>query len=218
MTIKHVMMAAALAVSTFVALPATAATVVSPTGARGLVISTYATVGQSFTMVGTTLDSFGFQLQTANGGSANDPLNFTLRAGDGLTGAILAQRTITAPLGATRANFWQDFSLSGLTLSDGAVYTALLTAGSNRLALLYGPAITANGVDGYAGGRLIAGVAQTGYCTGAPCDANFRFTSSGPVAGAVPEPAAWALMLLGFATVGTALRRRRTPDRMRQIV
>lgn len=214
---KHVMMAAALAASTFVALPAAAATVVSATGARGLVIQTYGTVGQSFTMVGTMLDSFGFQLQTANL-TANDPLNFTLRAGDGLTGAIVAQRTVTAPAGAARVSFWQDFDLSGLTLSDGAVYTALLTAGTNRLAVLYGPAITAQGADAYTGGQLVAGAAQTGYCTGAPCDANFRFTSSGPVTGAVPEPAGWALMMLGFATVGTAMRRRKSYGRARQIV
>ncbi len=32
-----------------------------------------------------------------------------------------------------------------------------------------------------------------------------------PVRGAVPEPATWAMMLLGFAGVGFAMRRRRQP-------
>ena len=41
---------------------------------------------------------------------------------------------------------------------------------------------------------------------------NFRFTSS--VAGAVPEPASWALMLGGFGMAGTALRRRRQTTRV----
>ena len=37
-------------------------------------------------------------------------------------------------------------------------------------------------------------------------DLSFSFT--GTVAGAVPEPATWALMILGFGAVGGALRRR----------
>lgn len=37
---------------------------------------------------------------------------------------------------------------------------------------------------------------------------NFRFTAaSAPVQGGVPEPSAWALMILGFGALGAALRR-----------
>jgi hypothetical protein len=43
--------------------------------------------------------------------------------------------------------------------------------------------------------------------TFSPGSSNFVTASSSPVA-AVPEPAAWALMLLGFAGIGMAMRRR----------
>lgn len=35
------------------------------------------------------------------------------------------------------------------------------------------------------------------------------FSSSGEVAGAAPEPASWAMMIVGFGLAGTSLRRRR---------
>ena len=34
---------------------------------------------------------------------------------------------------------------------------------------------------------------------------------TGPLTGAVPEPATWAMMLFGFGAIGVGLRRRRTP-------
>jgi hypothetical protein len=34
------------------------------------------------------------------------------------------------------------------------------------------------------------------------------FSTVPPVNGAIPEPASWAMMLLGFGGIGTALRRR----------
>lgn len=38
--------------------------------------------------------------------------------------------------------------------------------------------------------------------------------ATGPVDGAVPEPATWGLMLVGFGAAGVALRRRRSADRL----
>ncbi|WP_394761018.1 PEPxxWA-CTERM sorting domain-containing protein [Phenylobacterium sp.] len=40
---------------------------------------------------------------------------------------------------------------------------------------------------------------------------NFEFNTVRPTGAAVPEPAAWALMIAGFGLTGAALRRRRTP-------
>lgn len=205
---KRMMIAAALMLSGMAAMPAQAATVVSDTGARTVTINSYGTVGQSFTMVGTLLDSFGFQLQTVNT-TANDPLTFTLFEGAGLTGTALKQIGVAAPSGSLRVNFWQDIDLGGLTLVDGRTYTAALTATTARLAVVYGPG-TSGTVDAYKGGQLLTATplpSSNRSCGAGLCDANFRFTSSGASGGAVPEPASWALMLLGFGAVGHALRR-----------
>lgn len=215
---KQWMMAAALAVATIGGVAsgagaAQAATYVSPGGTRGLTIASYGSVGQSFTMVGTQLQSFGFQLQTIQN-ATNGPLTFTLREGNSLTGTILKQISITPAAGALRANFWQDIDLTGTLLTDGAIYTAALTATSARLAVLYGPTSPSSTVDGYAGGRLVTTRALTNDCTAGRCDTSFRFTSAS--GGAVPEPATWALMLLGFGTIGHALRRRTPVQRTRQ--
>ncbi|WP_293379098.1 PEPxxWA-CTERM sorting domain-containing protein [Phenylobacterium sp. SCN 70-31] len=40
-------------------------------------------------------------------------------------------------------------------------------------------------------------------------DLNLTLRTADPVAAAVPEPGAWALMILGFGAAGAALRRRR---------
>ena len=42
-------------------------------------------------------------------------------------------------------------------------------------------------------------------------DESFVFTNTAGVANGVPEPASWALMILGFGGVGAALRRRMRP-------
>jgi len=45
------------------------------------------------------------------------------------------------------------------------------------------------------------------------------WTASFPVSAGVPEPATWAMMLLGFGAIGFAMRRRRKqePDSMSQL-
>jgi PEP-CTERM motif len=45
---------------------------------------------------------------------------------------------------------------------------------------------------------------------------NFSFGQARGVTTAVPEPATWAMMLIGFAGVGVSLRRRRVPATMRE--
>ena len=44
----------------------------------------------------------------------------------------------------------------------------------------------------------------------APVNSNFKGVSFAPQVAAVPEPASWALLIVGFGVVGTASRRRRT--------
>ncbi len=42
----------------------------------------------------------------------------------------------------------------------------------------------------------------------APRDVAFKATFNGAVQGAVPEPATWAMMIMGFGLVGATMRRR----------
>ncbi len=212
-------MAAALVVAGAASVPAQAATYSYDGGARSVGIAGTGPIGQSFAMVGTTLSSFGFQLQTINS-TDNAPLNFTLYDGEGLGGIALKQISITAPGSALRTAFWQDIDLGGLSLTDGRIYTAALTTGTTRLAVMYGPGTTGT-VDAYAGGRLLTGIAlptSNRSCTAGLCDANFRFTSTTPIGGAVPEPATWALLTLGFGAVGYTLRRTRGTRLSRRLV
>lgn len=223
-TMKRMMMAAAL-LAGMAAVPAQAAEMPTFTqdagsGSRGTSVFKYGPVGQSFTMVGTSLDSFGFQFQTISTTVTNAALTFSLLDGDGLSGTVLGQVSATPAAGAMRQNFWYDFSLGGLSLVDRARYTAMVTATTDRLGLVYGPA--SNGtVDAYAGGQLLTGKAafnSTSNCTKGICDANFRFTSSGAATGAVPEPATWAMLMLGFGAIGYTLRRGRPARATRRLV
>jgi len=76
----------------------------------------------------------------------------------------------------------------------------------------------ANGIDGLSG--AVSGVtddgitglfgASTALSPGTPLTITRVEASPSVQPGAVPEPASWALMLLGFGTVGYAMRRRAT--------
>jgi len=218
---KRMMTAVALAMATVAAMPAQAATVVQDAGGtRGTSIFQYGPVGQSFTMVGASLTSFGFQFQTISTAQTNAALTFALLDGNTLGATVLRQVTGTPVAGAARQNFWYDFDLGGLALTDGATYTAVVSATTDRLGLVYGPAANAT-ADGYAGGQLLTGKPAfnaNSNCTKGICDANFRFTSADATGGAVPEPASWAMLLLGFGVVGATLRRARGMRVARQIV
>lgn len=48
---------------------------------------------------------------------------------------------------------------------------------------------------------------------GGPNSVDYTLTISDPAAAAVPEPASWALMLVGFGLAGASVRRRRTAVR-----
>ncbi|MEG8041275.1 PEPxxWA-CTERM sorting domain-containing protein [Sphingomonas sp. LR60] len=207
--------------ATVLALPAQAATVVQDAGgSRGLSLYQNGPVGQSFTMVGSALTSFGFQFQTISTTNANAPLTFSLLDGGTLGATVLAQVTGLPATGAARQNFWYDFDLGGIALTEGATYTAMVSATTDRLGLVYGPAANAT-ADGYAGGQLLTSKPAfnaASNCTKGICDANFRFTSTDATGGAVPEPASWAMLMLGFGAIGYTLRRARGVKVARQLV
>jgi hypothetical protein len=195
-------------------VPALGATteIQSGTGQRSLGIAFYDPLGQAFSAPATDLQSFGFQIQTLNPSHANSALTLTLREGNGFDCAVLATRSVVFDgVPATRTPTWIDFDLSGTTLVSGQTYTALLTSDSGRYGLIYGPDINifngqALGGDAYLPGHLVATGHNDAVCKTGICDANFRFTAA---TAAVPEPAAWALMISGFGLVGGAMRTRK---------
>ena len=127
----------------------------------------------------------------------------TLSASDGLINQITF--TLLNGLGFARAELnLQDPANTSTTMvtivaSDGSTQTfAVDSNGSNRF-----------GVDA-AGGPLITSVSLSS----ASGFGSFKQLQLGGVA-AVPEPATWAMMLIGFGILGGALRRRKTADRVR---
>lgn len=55
----------------------------------------------------------------------------------------------------------------------------------------------------------MAGPISTDFAYGELLPTRVTFTGPSPIPGGVPEPGAWSLMILGFATVGAAVRRGR---------
>ena len=225
---RSILSPAAIAAGLLVASASPAAYTLSndPYGSAGVVsgdrfgaISYIQPVGQSFTAVGSTISSFGFQFEAVNTQYANDPITWTLRQGEGLAGAVIASTQFTIP-GNTSATTptWFDFATGNVAVTAGQLYTAVLTTtASLRNGIIFGPDFNIyTGVplsgDEYAGGKLIGTVDPdaAGYCnrTGG-CDLSFRINALAAPA-AVPEPASWAMMVGGFGLLGTALRRRRT--------
>lgn len=130
--------------------------------------------------------------------------------------------------GYTTINFGQDaltnpFSTSFSFMTDSA-YTAnfrattstpgeILTSG-----LLTGPGLGAGLTFGglntqvisLLGVNLLAGSTYT-VAIGGSGVSGAAYTGNGTLTAAVPEPATWAMMLLGFGAMGMVVRRRRKP-------
>lgn len=207
----------AVAIPALAPAAATAAIIENTAGDRGATISFFDPLGQSFTAIDSRLTSIGFQFESLNPTAANDPLTLTLRAGEGLTGAVLATVTATLPASINdRTPVFYDFALGNTAVTIGGKYTAVLTTSSSaRNAVAFGPRSTNTaqplGPDAYLGGRAFftGDPDPYGFCTSSgQCDLNFRVIGATP-AGAVPEPASWAMLIGGFALTGGALRRRR---------
>lgn len=210
---NRLVLAASLAAASLLAAPAGAATTSVTSGTRGATIGSLGPIGESFVPTEGLLNSFGFQFAVANPGQSDASLTFSLLQGAGLTGPVLATRSATLSSLSGRTPTWFDFDLSGTAVDAGQSYTAVVSATSTRLALIFGPNLSTGGVpasgDAYAPGSLLSTRAIDSYCTtSGACDANFRFTTAA-VTAAIPEPATWATLLFGFGAVGAAMRYRR---------
>ena len=181
---------------------------------RAVTVSSFDPIGQTFTAFTDTITSVGFQFITLNPGAANSPLSLSIFAGETLVGTPLFNATFALPASVNNRDnpVWVDIAVPDLAVTEGNRYSLVLNATSNRAALVLGPGYRSGtgqffGGDAYADGRLISAVTTYANCTGAAnnCDANFRVTGDS-FAAAVPEPTTWALLILGFGVVGSALR------------
>jgi hypothetical protein len=146
-------------------------------------IQFYAPSGQSFTALGSHLTSIGFFIQPFNT-FLNDPtFTMELLAGAGTGGSILGSATVTL------ADDFMGFALitdfNGIALTPGGQYTAIMLNDTARWAY------ELTGADVYAGG--------TGFVEGSPTG-DLWFSASFTTA--VPEPATWSMLLLGFVGIG----------------
>lgn len=205
---KRLALASLFAIASFAPGLAYAAPIIVSSGTRGVTIGSLGPLGQSFVATDPLLTSFGLQFAVANAGQTDASISFSLLAGAGLGGPTIATGSATLSSLNGRTPTWYDFDLSGTMLTVGQSYTALVSSPSTRLALIFGPNLSINGVpasgDAYAAGSLLSTRPIDSYCTtSGACDANFRVNA---LAAAVPEPATWAVLLTGFALVGSGLR------------
>lgn len=186
------------------------------TSPRSVTVSAFDPIGQTFTAFTDTITSVGFEFTTLNPSSANSALTLNIFAGETLSGTSLFTSAFVLPATLTSRDqrAWVDIVVPSLAVTRGSSYSLVLTATSSRAALLTGPGFNSStgqffGGDAYTGGRLLGTPAPYTNCAGAAnnCDANFRVTGN-LIAAAVPEPATWAMLIVGFGIVGGALRRR----------
>jgi hypothetical protein len=151
--------------------------------------------------------------------------------------AATAALSVTAPAEATIVNYsfggagsgtmaldfdGSNYSLSALNLTLGSVTfdtsnSAMTPWGGTNYLLgttaIGGPGAAQSGTDTFWSIFNASSASQTTFVhwsnVGDSLHINDELTIT-QVAGAVPEPASWAMMLVGFAGIGFALRRRRT--------
>ena len=127
----------------------------------------------------------------------NDSFVFTILGSPG---------EVNAQVGAILLHGVQNISFSSITL-DGSAFTLTSAVGAAQQWSCCGP-------DGQGSMTLDAGVHTInliGTLTGQYSGSYSGTLNVQPVRGAVPEPATWAMMLLGFAGVGMSIRGRRRP-------
>lgn len=204
---------AGIAALAFWSVPLQAAeTITVVSGIRGVTIASNGPVAQTFVATDATLTNFGFQFASSVSGATTGSITFSLLEGAGIGGTTLATQTVALSGLAFRPTAnpsFTDVFTGTAALRTGQAYTALLSGASSNVSLLFGPDSTSTR-DAYALGALIKNNALDTACrTNTYCDANFRFTTAAAITPAVPEPASWALMLLGFSVVGAGLRHHR---------
>jgi hypothetical protein len=180
-----------------------AGTILNDTATSQVQVEYFGPIGQSFTAIDDQLVSIGFKLGTLNQGFPNDPVTVDLYSGTGTGGTLLASDTLTLPASLDYTAF-TNFDFSGTTLTVGGIYSAVVSIDGSSPHTGIGLSLT----DTYSGGTAFSQNLGDAGCNPGACDLAFQVVGTS-AAGAVPEPATWAMMILGFGAAGAALRQRR---------
>lgn len=193
-----------------------------PVAAHAAPVITLTSPGTEY---GGGLYTLGFEFAVSSAGLAIGQLGVYDNLGDGLassaqiglwdiTGTLLTSTTIAAGSG-TLDNLFRFQAITPFNLVAGQHY--VVGAFTTDLASSLGTGQGGSGAvdptitifqDRYSNFNSAFSFADTtdNHVGGAWLGANFSLTT----AGAVPEPASWALMIAGFGLVGSAMRRRVT--------
>lgn len=215
--------AALTCVATLNATPASAVTISNPTNSYSFpYLSGSLTGGNQTQYIGETftapitgdLTDFQFTLNTSN-------LQSIYGVVYGWNGTSPTTELWRSPVGTANAGLL-DFTPTGVRLTQGQTYVAFLSTfgiQNNSGLATVGTCLTFVGCNSNSTPNL--GTLITGNVLGSGLvfnpvvnnsqDATFSVTIT---AAATPEPATWAMMILGMGVVGCALRRRRTATRV----
>jgi len=181
--------AIAVAAAAVVGAAAPAAAATFPVGSSNFT----ATAGAGGTFAG------AFKNQGIGSGTFSDVFTFTLPTNGLGSGTVT---TSVTDLGSVN-----DLDFTSVTINDIAAQITKTAGGAFEVAFINNVPIIAGQLN-----RLVVnGVSRGNGAYGGQA----TFT---PVTSAVPEPATWAMMIMGFGVVGYAMRRRRTTVRFSQAV
>jgi hypothetical protein len=194
-------------------------------------LSSTETYGQTFTVIGpeTVLDTFSFWVNEDNIGYL-DPLEFAAYVMKWDTSAEKAIGPVLYESGLTTVGYQPalqkiTFNTGGVSLTDGQVYVAFLSAseyidnvfGVGRVGYLSSDVYAGGGFYYFNSGSDFSSLTTYGweksYSNGGLNDLAFQANFSDPSASAVPEPS--SLAIFGVGAIGISFagwRRRRTKD------
>ena len=176
--------------------------------------------GNNFIVINPTVNGVTFTSTTANGApfvidtSSNSVYGVPFFSGQGNAENIPANNvTVTLPgygaFGFTYGSYISSAETYSATLNTGDVFnfsTGATNGTPQFIGFVSDTPLTSASLTSTAGPNdLTPGGNNQGY--GYAFDI-INFSLGSPTAGAVPEPATWAMMLLGFGMVGFAMRKR----------